>query len=426
MRFLRRTAIDRPLATGIAITVVTVALVGTVLLTSTTLGCAPADKVGLKLPRCANGSPVAARLTPSPYLMPTPSPTEYPNQSPPPAPNPNPPSNPYPNPPSGPEPPNGYPATGAYPPFYPPASYPNQSMPYSVSCRLPIYAGQSGSGGFIVFPGGSFIADPTSAVLAPEPSPGSPSPSTQPMGPGGPQNFYGLTYDHKYSRWLAVPYSWVTPDQTRYAFPTADGVYVDDIASGSLTELGQGHPWSIVGVQSAGVYAVLPNAAGLWLLPFSGMPSELLTTGYWQAVSATAAYGTATSAVPQGASNTILRYDLKAATVQNWFTRDGAQSSVTGFDAVGNPVITVYYYGQYQGSELWIVTAADQGTPILGSQAEGVSANGNVIGDANGLWMAIYYQYAYAGNQQEMALYVPGKGLFGMSNISGQLAGPCV
>jgi hypothetical protein len=425
MTFLRRTVLDRPLAAGIVITVVTVALVGGILLTSTSLGCGPANNIGVKMQRCAAGAPVAARLSPSPYLVPTPStnPNPYPASNPNPNPNPNPASNPnpYPNPVSGPEPPTGGPASGAYPPYYPPAS---GGIPasYSISCRLPIYSGQPGSGGFLVFPGGTYIADPSSAVTVPSPSPAIPSPSPQ-MGPGGPPGFYGLSYDHRYSRWLAVPYSWITPDGTRYAFATPNAIYVEDLGAGTLTALGQGHNWVIVGVQAAGVYAVQPNNAGLWLLSFSGASTQIVSTGWWQAVSADAAYGTATSAVPQGVANTIIRYDLKTGTTEAWFTRDGASTSVAGFDSSGNPILTVYYYNQ--GMEVWFTTAPGEGTPILGP-SEGLSLNGIVLGDANGIWLSLYSQYASNGNQQETALYVPGKSLYGMSNISGTLAGPCI
>jgi len=274
-----------------------------------------------------------------------------------------------------------------------------------------------------VFPGGTYIADPSSAVLVPSPSPGSPSPSPQ-MGPGGPPGFYGLSYDRKYSRWLAVPYNWITPDSSRYAFPTGDAVHVVDLASGTVTDLGQGHSWSIVGVQAAGVYVVQPNVAGLWLLPFSGVPVEVAKTGWWQAVSATAAYGTETSAVPQGVANTIIRLDLATGAIEAWFTRDGAQSTVAGFDAGGSPIMLVYYFND--GSEVWDATSPGQATPILGQQAEGLSVNGSLLGDAHGIWMAVYYQYAYAGNQQEMVLYVPGQGVYGMANINGTLAGSCL
>jgi hypothetical protein len=427
MSFLRRSFIDRPLVAGIVITVVTFALVGGILLTSTTLGCGPANQLGLKLQRCVSTSSVAANQSPSPYASPAQSPVTGQSESPSPNPNPasnpypNPASNPYPNPASAPEPPTGGPASGAYPPFYPPASA-GQPVAYSISCRLPIYSGQPGSGGFLVFPGGTYIADPSSAVTVPSPSPAIPSPSPQ-MGPGGPPGFYGLSYDRQYSRWLAVPFSWITPDGRRYAFATPNAIYVEDLGAGTLTALGQGHTWFIVGVQAAGVYAVQPNNAGLWLLSFSGATTQIVSTGWWQAVSAGAAYGTATSAVPQGVANTIIRYDLKTGTTEGWFTRDGASTGVTGFDSSGNPILTVYYYNQ--GMEVWLTTAPGEGTPILGP-SEGLSLNGNVLGDANGIWMSLYSQNGSIGNQQEMALYVPGKGLYGMSNITGPLAGPCI
>src|ERR1700682_6213994 len=101
---------------------------------------------------------------------------------------------------SGAIPPNGNPASGAfppsgdsaspsgpYPPYYAPASNGSPVTTFTIDCRLPVYAGGPGSGGFIVFPGGSFIPDPASSVTVPATSP-------TPPPVGGPGAGYGQGY----------------------------------------------------------------------------------------------------------------------------------------------------------------------------------------------------------------------------------------
>src|SRR5229473_379467 len=240
---------ERRFVAATVLTVVTLGLVATVTLTTTSLGC----RFGVKSTyRCA--TPVAARANVSPFptptfSIPTPQPTFVPNPNPPPA------SNPYPAPASNPFP---YPATGANPPFYPGASGANAYVPpdsasvppfnggasssgpaLALSCRLPVYAGGPGSGGFVIFPGSTFVADPRSAVTVPSPSPGSATPTPQQYGPGY-AGWYGTTYDAKYSKWLPVPWAWVSPDGSRYAYPLNGDIYVQSVSGGPELDLGEG------------------------------------------------------------------------------------------------------------------------------------------------------------------------------------------
>ena len=406
-----RIILTRRIAASVIVSVVTLVLIGGVIVTTTSLGCGPAKQLGIKPQRCLPSGNVVALLSPSPYQSPSPSNAPTPNPSS--APYPNPASGPYPNPASGPYPPTGGISSGPYPPLYPPTTAPFPAA-ITLNCRLPIYAGQSGSGGFIAFPGGSFIADPNSAVSVPSPNPGTPSPL-----PGyGQTGFYGLSYDRFFSRWLPVGPAWVAPDGKHYAYPSPDSIYVVDVASGTQVEIGIGHQWSVVGVQAAGVYATQQNQGGLWLWPFSGTLTQITTTGFWQAVSKDAAYGTATSAVPNGVPNNIIRFDLKTGSTSAWFTRTNAQSSVVGFDAQGNPIV---FLSSQWGSEIWITTGAGSGSPIAGSP-EGVNFAGPPVADDHGVWFQISFGY---GNINAMALYVPGSGFYGMTNISGGLAGGC-
>src|SRR6266851_3020488 len=253
-----------------SVTVLTLAVIGVVLVASTPLGCGPARALHIKLSptRCANVASTIPNSSPSPKGVPSLSPFPQATANP----NPEPASNPFPEPASNPGPfpgpaSNPYPdnSSGIFQPFAPPASG-SAGPGLALNCRLPIYAGGPGSGGFIVFPNASFIPDPRSAVSVPSPSPGSASPPPQ-YGYGY-QGWYGTAYDQAYSRWLPVPYRWVSPD-------------------GTQVELGEGKSWQILDVQATAVYAVTGQTGGLWRLPFSGTETQIASSGYWQAVSPT-------------------------------------------------------------------------------------------------------------------------------------------
>ncbi len=316
--------------------------------------------------------------------------------------------------------PDSGPASGAYPPVYPGATASNGIVipDASLNCRLPIYAGPSGSGGFIVFPGGTFVADPASAVALPSSAPGQPSPAPQ-YSNGSSQ----MSYDAQFSRWVPVARSHLAPDGSVYAFESTSSIYLENVASGTLSQVGEGHAWTIVSVQAAGVYATQPNAAGLWLVPFAGTPRQITTAGYWQVGGADYAYGTPTSAVPNGVSNVLIRVDFKSGTVSDWFTRQGGQSSAIGLDGGGNVIIQVSYYTA-NVTEIWISTGAGKGTPIAGSDT-GLTLSGLPVADSHGIWFGGIYG-TYYNAHPGFVLYVPGRGLYWMSNVNAFLAGGCV
>jgi hypothetical protein len=402
----------RKVIAAVAITVLTMAVIGVLVVTLTPLGCGPGNAIGMKSVsgRCAK--PVGAR--PSPY----PSPiqwTPYPFR---PLPDPS-----YTPPASAPVPPDSRPASAAYPPFFPASSASGTFTPAtSLNCRLPVYAGQSGSGGFIVFPGSTFIPDPASGVSLPA---GAPAPA--PSGPGYGQGYGGMSYDRAFAKWLPVPLNWVSPDGSKYAFASSNSVWVQNVADSAHVLLGEGQPWSVVAFLSDGVYASAPGSAGLWLLPLSGAPKQIATTGYWRAAAAGAAYGTPTSAVPQGASNGIIRLDLKTGAVTDWFARGNSQAYVLGFDAQGYPVVQVNYPSPINANEVWLTTGPSKAVPLSGSfpnsyqYGQPPNLSGVPVGDSHGIWFQAYAP----GTNGGMAIYVPGSGIYWMANIGGQLAGGC-
>src|SRR5579864_981591 len=402
-------------------TVVTLAVVGVVFVAATTPGCQLARGAGINInsARCqtANQAAVitsASPLQPSPTALPTPSPVPSPSAIPSPSPVPQ----TVPHDPSLPPYEFDTGASGAYPPtfpFYPVAAGAEGSTaPLQFSCRLPISAGGSGSGGFIAFPDGNFIADPRSAVTITPPAD-----YTPPAGGYGPgPTFFGLSYDKGAGRWVPVPWAWITPDGKRYAFTLygAEGIYVVDVATKAQTEIGDGHKWNLLDVEQEGVYATdQAGGPGLWLVPFSGAVRQLTAMGYWQAVGGGAAYGTPTSAVPNGVANVIIRLDLKTsgATPKSWFEVADTQVNVFGFDPQGHPLMSIRALGSYQQfAEIWDVYGV--------GQAEALFENQNFsspISDIHGVWIS---------SSNGIWLWVPGQAMVLVSTIGGQLAGSCV
>jgi hypothetical protein len=202
-----------------------------------------------------------------------------------------------------------------------------------------------------------------------------------------------------------------------YAYPgQPDGVYVQNITTGTSMELGQGKTWSVLDVTQVGVFAVTGTTGGLWLLRWDGSVVQRISTGYWQGVAPAGdavAYGTATSSVPQGAGNTILQYNFGTGATTDYFSVYGRQSSVAGFDFAGNPVI--YVQGQ-PALQIYIGLGPNRGNQIADLGGTNFYPNGSPVADRHGLWLA-----AYNG----VALYVQGLGWYYMSGLGGQLAGGC-
>jgi len=420
MRRVRELLRQRRVAAIVVVTLLTLGLVGVVLTVTTSVGCSLVKSLVVRSTQCIE-TPTALIGQPSPASSggsqaspgvssnPSPNPPDNPGSSS------NPPFNPgassYPpyNPAAS---PGNPPGSDYYPPLANAASGPNFPG-IALTCRLPVYANGPGSGGFIVFPGGSFVADPRSAVTAPSPATGSATPPPY----GGYVGWWGMTYDAKYSKWLPVPYAWVSPDGSRYAYPLNGDVYVETVAGGAQLDLGEGQRYGVLDVENDGVYVSAASQAGLWFLPFSGAAKQITASGFWQGVSHGAAYGTATSAVPQGAANTILKLDLASGAITSFFSQPTAQSTVTGFDLQGHPIIQVRYAN---GTAIFIATGPGTATVIAamtyGAYQQPPFPEGTPIADAHGLWYSVGNGIVLFANNS----WNP------MSNIGGQLAGRCV
>jgi hypothetical protein len=281
---------------------------------------------------------------------------------------------------------------------------------------LPIYAGPPGSGGFVVFPGGSFVADPRSGVALP--SPGASLPSQYFTGVYQP----GLAYDHVHDRWLPVQRSWVLADGSRYAWPGTSGIYVANASDGTVTKLGEGHPWGLLGLDSTGAYTVVPYEEGLWLLPFSGAPRQIAATGFWTVIGGDAAYGRTLSPDVVEGANPILRLDLKTGTSTQWFMLDDTSSfshtRLLGLDSTGIPIV---FTGSLYTSRIWLVPTLG-GAKVIATF--NLSLNGSPVADAHGIWFSANGGDMHPGTEA-LLLWVPDRGWYQMAKIGGNLAGGC-
>jgi hypothetical protein len=302
----------------------------------------------------------------------------------------------------------------------PAASVPASVVP-TLSCSIAVSNnGQSGTGGFVHFPGGSFTPDPSSAVTTPN---------------GG---SFSLTYVRTQKRWVAVPREWVRPDGRAYAFYdwNASSIESVDIQSGTATALGTanspasygrsgGGAWQVIDTERAGVYAAQaqygPGApTGLWLFDFSGGARQLAGDYFWQAVGGGAAWGTQTESVPQGASNTLVRLDLGTGAKEDWFSAAGMEARVVGFDFSGHPVVV----GQgVDKTAVFLVTGKNTATTLFTAPAPPPQSNPaqqffvqSVVGDSHGLWL---------GSSKGIFIYTPAAGWEQASQVAGQLASGC-
>jgi hypothetical protein len=241
-----------------------------------------------------------------------------------------------------------------------------------------------------------------------------------------PSNFFGLTYDRQYKKWLPVPRQLVSPDGSRYVYVSAlsynspNSVYVVSVSGAARSELGanMGHAWNVLDVESEGVYATAQQTssqapAGLWLLPFSGAPRLITATGYWQAVGGGAAYGFEAPSLPSGAVQRLIRLDVRTGAAAPWFD-NLPLSNVIGFDLQSHPILSL----QVNPQQVVVLIASNVKVTIYDGSVPGLYVSWGVMADSNGIWLA-------SGN----GLYLWKAGtehLEQASAVSGPLAGACV
>lgn len=287
-----------------------------------------------------------------------------------------------------------------------------------LSCKVPISGFNPGTGGFVTFPGGKFVLDQASNVPLPA--------NTVLTG--------GYTFDRAVSRWLPVPWDWVTPDGSRYAYTDRAGaVHVVDVASGSDRSLdfAQGavaikpdEKLVVLDFSKEGIYLMAAPASGgfphgLWLAdPAGGGVRQLTDQGSWQRVNNGAIWGNPTPGAGAGAQaggDSLARLDLKAQAIGSWYQRAGTQLIVVGFDG-DHPLAMI---STPASTEIWAFSGPSNGMKVYagpGQDAPGaLHLTGPGVWDSHGLWL---------GSPEGLLLY-SGGGLKRLSTATGWVGGAC-
>jgi hypothetical protein len=155
----------------------------------------------------------------------------------------------------------------------PPTASPTSSpfpVPPGSSCLVPFADISEANGGFITYPGGQRLDDPSSVVALPGNTPGQIG-----VNPG-------LAYDRVLHTWVPVPPDWLAPEGQTYAYQVSSGniraVTVADGTSGDVTTDGG---WELLTTADDGVYAGKLNTPGAWFIPFGGVPRQIVDHGTW-------------------------------------------------------------------------------------------------------------------------------------------------
>jgi hypothetical protein len=305
------------------------------------------------------------------------------------------------------------------------------------SCRLPIASsdapfdgkqadGRKGTGGFITFPNATFQTDLAS------------------LG----------SYDPAARKWLPVPFSWISPDGSAYAYTDGATGYVTDAGSGTRKSFGLPYPAMVVAYDTSGVYVehVIPfsdaNPRGIGLLdPSSGAYAQLFPPGtadeqQWFSVERGGIgyvlqlnqfWGNPPVDGARPIGNELYRVDLNQSAPPFVFgglvsvmSIADAAIMLVGFDGGDQPVLSARstsYYRIYTAASIQI-----GGTPSMPSgppEYEGPptadwNPTGPALGDTHGIW--------FTSKSGSIWLYVPGKGMKRVAQLPMQspiIAGPC-
>lgn len=315
-----------------------------------------------------------------------------------------------------------------------PGSTPPALAAVGFSCRLPVASsdaplngnaakGSRGKGGFITFPDATFKRDPQS------------------LG----------TYDAAASKWLPVPYTWMAPDGSAYAYADGETVYVVNARSGTGRSLRLSYPVIVVGYDTAGVYLVeliahsdakphgldlLDPSTGAYtrLNPGHQLSYSLAHGGIAYVLELNSNWGNPPTDGPKPIGNELyFSYLDKSVYVAAYLGISSVMSIadaailVLGFDGGDQLVLSARSTSYYR-----IYTAASirpGGTPSMPAgppQYEGPpnaewNPTGPARGDTHGVW--------FASKSGSIWLYSPGKGMQRVAQLpmrSPMIAGPCL
>lgn len=304
--------------------------------------------------------------------------------------------------------------TGATP------SPPPMRIALSLACRMPVISATTGSeppGGWVTFPGGSFVRDPASKF---------------------PNKFFEgqlPSYDRAIGGWVPVGAESVAPDGASYvlhfdvSLENPNAFYLVDAKSGTRRLLHldagpAGSTWRVVQYASEGIYlwtgnaGMAPTAPGLWLLdPQTGSVRLVDGSHYWSMVSGGAAWALDEAGTRASASK-VYRLDLVTGTVSTLYesktniallspTPDGEM--LIDYGEIGSPRLALL---AEPGSFVPIELPPGPFPPVFSAHLA-----------SQGVWLAVYGS-AWSG----VALYVKGEGVtvMAVSAYALQPAGACL
>lgn len=198
-----------------------------------------------------------------------------------------------------------------------PTSQPT-TLPSGDACRIPYSDISEASGGFIYYPSGRKVPDPSSEVALPGNTPGAIG-----VNPG-------LTYVPSLNRWVPVPRGLVAPSGSFYAYTGTDGIQRVTIADGHAENVA-GPGWEVLGMTDTGVYADHGSLPDAYWIAFGAQPQQVAVGGGWLTYNAGALWRI-------DASGNLTRHDVSTGVETNW-GQVSQPSWITGFDAAGNPII---------------------------------------------------------------------------------------
>jgi hypothetical protein len=228
-------------------------------------------------------------------------------------------------------------------------------------CLIPIANISEADGWFITYPGGERKEDPGSVVALPGGVPGQ-------IG----QN-PGLTYVRAANRWLPVPYNFISPDASVYAYGFGS-IEVVNVSTGKVRDLISGGGWYLLTTANNGVYAARSGAAGAWFIPYIGQPDQVIDQGSWLQFFDGAMWGV------QQASGNLVRHDMTTGAEATW-AKVAFNAWIVGFDLSGNPVVN-------SGGALLLVHVPGSIT-ILWPGTNDLSVGGRAVADDLGIWFEV-------------------------------------
>jgi hypothetical protein len=278
--------------------------------------------------------------------------------------------------------------------------------PFTESCKLPVSWGDASghmSGGFVRFPGASFVPDSSASGLH------------------NPFGGTGISYDTPMGRWVPADRLMLSPDGATWLYGTlrvGNEYHAVDVRTGADTTLwGADKFFRVFGLDNKYAYAMLDSTGGahLWRLPLDGSAAyQIKVTGSWQFVNGDAVWGTGSASLPAGAPFSLQRLDLQHNTITTWVQLSGP-GSVVGFDGRGAPIIQV----DGPGGDIIVAPTPGVQRPVAHAFSFANGPDGiaqlPAVGDSFGIWLAgadgLYFSVNGAASKQ--------------SSVQAFPAGPC-